>query len=274
MTLRRLGIALLLLLPLSLIIAQDGAEVVTSSTAEIDATDTLTRWVPNDSFGLGEYLKFSIGYGFITAGTATIAVADTQSYEDYLCYQIVTETASNGFFDNFYKVRDTSLSLMDVDGLYAHYFKKSLNEGSYHSRREVNFDYNSMLAHYRKDDNDPDTLELVPFTQDILSAMYYLRTQPMQVGEIWTVPTVPGDTLTELKVKVLGKEEVHVPAGKFDCLILEPLLTATGIFKSEGQIKVWVTDDRLHMPVLMKSKVIVGSIYAELEEFKLGVLDW
>ena len=88
------------------------------------------------------------------------------------------------------------------------------------------------------------------------------------------MPTIPGDTLTNMVVKVLGREEIDVPAGRFDCLILEPLLTATGIFKHEGQIKVWVTDDRLHMPVLMKSKVLVGSIYAELEEFKLGTLDW
>jgi hypothetical protein len=46
------------------------------------------------------------------------------------------------------------------------------------------------------------------------------------------------------------------------------------VFKQEGAIKVWLTDDRLRMPVLMKSKVFVGSIFAELEEYKLGNLDW
>jgi hypothetical protein len=73
---------------------------------------------------------------------------------------------------------------------------------------------------------------------------------------------------------VLERETISVPAGKFDCLVLEPLLTATGIFKHEGSIKVWVTDDRLHMPVLMKSKVLVGSIHAELEDYRLGELIW
>ena len=239
-----------------------------------EIVDTLSRWIPNDAFGLGEHLTFSIGYGFITAGTATLAVADTQTYENHLCYRILSETTSNSFVDRFYKVRDTSLSLIDVDGLYAHYFQKSLNEGSYHSQREVIFDYQAMGAYYRKDAEAVDTLELLTYTQDVLSAMYYLRTQPLEVGEIWNLPTVSGDTLTSLKIKVLGRETIDVPAGEFDCLVLEPLLSATGIFRHEGKIKVWVTDDRLHMPVLMKSKVLVGSIFAELEQFELGELDW
>jgi hypothetical protein len=264
-------VALLLLLATTL--ADEAPDsVVAADSAEVD--DTLSRWVLNDSFGLGEHLTFSIGYGFITAGTATLAVADTQTYENRLCYRILSETASNSFVDRFYKVRDTSLSLINVDGLYAHYFSKSLNEGSYHSQREVIFDYQALEAYYRKDAETVDTLGLVTYTQDVLSAMYYLRTQPLQVGETWSLPTVSGDTLTELKIKVLGRETIDVPAGEFDCLVLEPLLTATGIFKHEGKIKVWVTDDRLHMPVLMKSKVLVGSIYAELERFELGDLDW
>lgn len=245
----------------------------TLAVAPVEA-DSLSRWVPNDSFGLGEYLKFSLGYGFVSAGYATLSIPDTVTYNGNLCYRILNETASNSFVDKFYKVRDTSFSYMDADGLFAHYFRKSLNEGSYHSHREVEFDYDAMEARYRKDAEKVDTNAIVPFAQDILSAMYYLRTQKLEVGDTWTIPTVPGDTLTNLLVKVLGREAVDVPAGEFNCLILEPLLSATGIFRHEGQIKVWVTDDRLHLPVLMKSKVLVGSIYAELEEFRLGNLDW
>jgi len=35
----------------------------------------------------------------------------------------------------------------------------------------------------------------------------------------------------------------------------------------------FITDDRLRMPVLMKSKVIVGSITVELTDYTLGNLD-
>lgn len=238
------------------------------------APDTLDRLVINDSFGPGERLVFSLGYGFVSAGTAVIEVADTNTVAGHLCYRINSLTESNSFFDNFYKVRDTIVSQIDVDGLYSHHFFKALHEGSYDSRREVVFEQSRGLALYTKDDEAVDTLEIRPYAQDIMSVMYFVRTLPLEVGKTITIQTVTGGEVVDLQVKVLERETVSVPAGEFKCLVVEPLMTTTGVFKHEGRIKVWLTDDRLRMPVLMKSKVVVGSIHGELEEFRLGELNW
>jgi hypothetical protein len=236
--------------------------------------DSLTRQITNDAFGLGERLKFSVGYGPITAGTAWLEVVDTNSYEGHLCYRISSHTSSNGFFDSFYKVRDTILSQLDVDGLFSRYFFKVLHEGSYHSSREITLDHAARRAFFRKGNDKPDTVALLPFANDELSVLYYARTQPLKVGTSIRVPAISGDTSQMIEVRVLARETVEVPAGVFKCLVVEPMLVAAGVFKQEGAIKVWLTDDRLRMPVLMKSKVLVGSIFAELEEYKLGNLDW
>jgi hypothetical protein len=236
--------------------------------------DSLTRQIVNDAFGLGERLKFSIGYGPITAGTAWLEVADTNTYEGHLCYKISSHTSSNGFFDSFYKVRDTILSQLDVDGLFSRYFVKALHEGSYNSSREIILDHASRRAFFRKGNDKPDTVALLPFANDELSVLYYARTQPLKIGTSILVPSISGDTSQMIEVRVLARETVEVPAGVFKCLVVEPMLVAAGVFKQEGAIKVWLTDDRLRMPVLMKSKVLVGSIFAELEEYKLGNLDW
>jgi hypothetical protein len=252
--------------------AQGGSSAVTSP---LPATaDSLTRQVTNDAFGLGERLKFSIGYGPITAGTAWLEVLDTNSYEGRLCYKISSHTSSNGFFDSFYKVRDTIVSQLDVDGLFSRYFFKVLHEGSYHSSREIVLDHATRRAFFRKGNDKPDTVALLPFANDELSVLYYARTQPLKIGTSIRVPAISGDTSQMIEVRVLGRETVEVPAGVFKCLVVEPMLVAAGVFKQEGAIKVWLTDDRLRMPVLMKSKVLVGSIFAELEEYKLGNLDW
>jgi hypothetical protein len=240
---------------------------------EIDP-DSLSRVVVNDSFGPGERLLFSIGYGFVTAGTATLEVVDTNTFEDRFCYKIRSETNSNSFFDTFYKVRDTIISQIDVDGIFSHYFFKALNEGSYHSRQVIDFEPENGRAIFSKDDDEVDTLKIGAFAQDILSAMYYVRTLPLEVGQTLGVETISGNEVSTLQVRVLKREKVGVPAGDFQCLVVEPLLTTTGVFKAEGEIKVWLTDDRLRMPVLMKSKVVIGSIYAELKEFRLGDLNW
>jgi hypothetical protein len=262
-------------LPVMLIAIFLGARAtLRPSNAEAMPTDSLYREVTNDSFGPGEYLRFSVGYGFLTAGQATLEVQDTNSHNDHLCYRIYSETKSNSFFDGFYKVRDTVISQIDVDGIFSRYFRKAINEGSFHSVREIEFQPDLGQAISRKDTDEIDTVDIGSFAQDVLSAMYYVRTQPLKIGEVIKVNSVDRNKAHELSVRVLKKETVEVPAGQFDCIVVEPLLTEAGIFKQEGEIKVWLTDDRLKMPVLMKSKVLVGSIHAELEEFRLGDLNW
>ena len=57
---------------------------------------------------------------------------------------------------------------------------------------------------------------------------------------------------------------MKVEAGTFDCLVVEPVQETAGLFKHKGKLKVWMTDDDRKMPVLMKSKVLVGYLSAEL----------
>ena len=63
---------------------------------------------------------------------------------------------------------------------------------------------------------------------------------------------------------------VVTPAGAFDCVAIEPVLKAGGIFKSKGRLVIWLTDDEHRMPVLMKSKVAIGSISVVLQEARNG----
>ena len=253
----------------NLLAQETNVELGVESSPEVQS-----REVINDAFGLGERLLFSLGWGFITAGQATLEVADTNTIGDHLCYRITSRTTSNSVVDKFYKVRDTIISQIDVDGIFSCYFFKSLNEGSYHSIREIYFDHVGGEAICHKDQDQVDTLSIEQFSHDLISAFYYVRTQTLEVGQTLHVPTISGNKKHLLEVRVLKRETVEVPAGEFRCLVVEPLLSATGIFRHEGRIRVWLTDDRLHMPVLMKSKVVVGSIYAELKEFRLGDMDW
>jgi hypothetical protein len=72
-------------------------------------------------------------------------------------------------------------------------------------------------------------------------------------------------------IKVLRKEQVTVPAGTFDTIVIEPVLEETeGIFKQEGRIWIWVTDDEKKMPVILKSKIAIGNVEVKLESYTLG----
>jgi hypothetical protein len=223
------------------------------------------RYVENLAFGVGEKLEFDINYGFINAGTASMEVTRLIEYESRPCYQIVTRARSNSFFSTFYRVEDKVESIVDALGIFSWRFEKNLREGNYRANRVHFSNQRNNLVVY-----EDDTVAVLPHVQDALSTLYYVRTQPLVVGESLFVETFTDGKKYSLEVKVLKKESVEVEAGTFDCVVVEPLSQSVGVFKHEGRLKVWLTDDYLKMPVLMKSKVIVGSISAELTDFELG----
>jgi len=245
------------------------AEAAAESRSDITMPgDPIDRYQENLAFGVGEKLSFEVKYGFISAGTATMEVMRLIEYENRPCYQIVTLARSNSFFSTFYKVEDRVESIMDATGLFSWRFEKNLREGKYRSDRKYSFDQRGNSVVYKGD-----TIEIEPFVQDALSTLYFIRTQPLEVGKSFFLDNFIDGKKYHLEVKVLKRETITVDAGSFECLVVEPITQSVGIFKHEGRLKVWLTDDRLRLPVLMKSKVIVGSIAVELTDYELGSLD-
>lgn len=249
-------------------------EMGVAEAAADDPTDGLVaeepfdRYIENMAFGVDEKLSFDINYGFINAGTAEMEVARLVDYENRPCYQLVTQANSNTFFSSVYKVEDRVESIIDAVGLYSWRFEKKLREGKYRAERTYTFDQRNGRVYYKND-----TIETPTFVQDALSALYYIRTQDLKPGQSLFIDSFADGKLYKLEVRVLKKERITVKAGTFDCLVVEPLMKAVGVFKHQGNLKVWLTDDRLRMPVLMKSKVLVGSISAELTDYRLGEIE-
>ncbi len=239
--------------------ADDGSNGSVFEDAGID------RYVENDAFGVGEKLDFDIGYGFINAGYATLEVADLIEYNDRPCYLVTSRANSNKFFSSFYPVEDRVESIIDAVGIFTWHFEKRLREGKYHADKSYTFDQINHEVFY-----EGDTIGVAHYIHDALSVLYYARTQKLEVGKSIFIDNFTDGKHYPLEVRVLKRESVSVKAGKFDCLVVEPLLLSSGIFKHEGRLKVWLTDDRIKMPVLMKSKVLVGSITAELTDYRLG----
>lgn len=247
--------------------AQDNPANISKDTSAV-GPNRIDRRLANDAFGVGEWLHFEIGYGFINAGTATMEVADLIDYHGRPAYQIVTTAISNKFFTSFYPVKDRVESLIDAQGLFSWRFEKNLREGNYRSDRQYEFDQINHSVVYKND-----TIAVAAYVQDALSALYFIRTQKLEIGKSLFIDNFTDGKNYPLEVKVYRREKITTKAGEFECLVVEPLLQTAGIFQHQGKLTVWLTDDRVHIPVMMKSKVVVGAITAELTEYKLGQLE-
>lgn len=223
------------------------------------------RNLPNESFAPGEYLEYEVGYGFIKAGVATLEVRRTVNYKGYRSLELVSTARSYQALARLYNVEDYNYSIMDAPGLFSWHYQKDVHEGHYRAFKWADFDQKNRKIYAAED-----TLNASEFVHDALTALYYVRTLPLQVGQTVSLEAFSDGKKYTLEVNVLKKERVTVPAGSFRTLVVEPLLKTPGIFQQTGKIKVWLTDDRLRLPVLMKSRVLIGSISAQLKVFKLG----
>lgn len=225
--------------------------------------DTFANLLPEFvGFGVGEKLVFSVQYSLVTAGEATLEVRNIADLDGTPSYRIISDARTNKFFSAFFKVRDRFESYMDTTELYSLRYEKHVREGRFKRDESVVFDQTAHTATY-----EDKTVAIAPRTQDVLSALYYMRTLPLEVGQAVSFANHTDGKNYPLIVKVHGRERVTVEAGTFDCLVVEPILRGPAIFSQKGRLTVWVTDDRYKMPVLMKSKVIIGHVSAVLKEF-------
>jgi hypothetical protein len=214
-------------------------------------------------FGPGEVCSFKIQYGPVTAGESTIEVLDRLEYDGSTVYHLRTRARSLRFFDAFFKVRDQADSFMDVDSLHTRYYGKHQREGDF--RRDIEIHFNQRLHRaYFPDGKEVDT---PPGVQDILSAFFKVRAMVLQPGMEFDLPTHGDTALYPLKIKIHSREIVDSVLGPVTCLVVQPVIADDGLFKHEGDLFVWFTDDARRVPIKLRARVPVGAIEAELTAY-------
>ncbi|HOJ19442.1 MAG TPA: DUF3108 domain-containing protein [Ignavibacteriaceae bacterium] len=224
------------------------------------------RKLENKSFKVGEKLTFDVKYGFVTAGVAVMQIPSIKRISGRDAYHITFEVNSVPTFDPFYKVRDRYETYLDVEGLFPWRFEQHIREGGYSRDFSAFFDQRRGKAK-----TSEGSYSIPPYVNDIVSAFYLARTfdySKLKKGDKFRLQNFYKDKVYDLDVQYIGKERISVTAGTFDCIIVEPLVQEGGLFKSEGSILVWLTDDIIKLPVKVKSKIIIGSIDAELTKYE------
>lgn len=218
-----------------------------------------------DAFAVGERLIFDVGYGFITAGEAIMSIPQYDTVAGNPCLKVMFIVNSTPTFSWFYEVRDRYETYLDVDGIFPWQFEQHIKEGKYRRDFSAQFDQVNHLAKTSEGE-----YPIPPYVHDIVSAFYFARAldfSKMRIGEKIHFHNFYKDSTYNLDVKFLGRQQIEVGAGTFKCLIVEPLAQEGGLFKSEGRALLWLSDDDRKIPVKVSTKVIIGSIEAELREY-------
>lgn len=224
------------------------------------------RYVQNEAYGFGEKLEYKVGHKLMTVGTGYFYIQPNPIYKyGRPCYDIRFEVKSLPSLEWLYKVQDQYRTALDVGGIFPWEFEQIIREGKYRRHSTAVFNpFNNTATVKNKTYYTPE------YVHDIVSAFFYVRTMnlsAMKNGTTFYVKHFFDDTTMTLGVKVHRRETVEVDAGKFKCIVIEPLVVKGGLFKSEGNIFIWLTDDERKIPVKVATKILIGYVGAELVRY-------
>src|SRR6056300_1354989 len=227
---------------------------------------------PVESFQEGEWFQLRLHYGPFNASYATFSLErDTLKGKPVFHAKGFGETT--GLARWFFKVEDYYESYFDEKTGAPYKFIRNINEGGYTKNVEINFDHTLNTAKVLdKKKKETRQFQTEPNVHDLVSCFYYLRNhypqEGVSVNETFDINMFFDNENYVFKLKYLGKETIDSKFGEVKCLKFRPMVQSGRVFKEQESLTLWVSDDRNRLPIRFKADILVGSIMADLENFK------
>jgi hypothetical protein len=183
---------------------------------------------------------------------------------DQSLVKLVTRAQSRPAITKFFPVDNRVESILDPATLLPEHLVFKRREGKKKEDIEYTFHQKEGTVTAVKG-GTTETLEIPPGTQDIISCLYYARSElSLQPGSSLTMNVHHDKKNHKMEVRVEEVETISSSWGKVETARVLVVMPFQGIFLNQGNIRVWFTNDDRRIPIRMKAKVIIGSIVADL----------
>ena len=223
------------------------------------------------AFQPGETLKYNVSWSrFVTAGTAVMEVQEETMQDGKRVLHFIASGHSTGLVGRVYPVTDTALSVFDPSIMQSISYSLSEKYGKKERQRVVVFDHTQRTVVSKLNDDPPETIDVPAQVQDVLSSLYYLRTRgDLESGRTIIIDVLDSDKNWSVEFQILGREKLKTPVGEFSTIKVRTYPKYNGVFLNKGEAFIWLTDDSKKVPVLIMTKLKVGSFVLTLAEMKL-----
>ncbi|MGQ0813454.1 MAG: DUF3108 domain-containing protein [Gemmatimonadota bacterium] len=218
-------------------------------------------------FGVGERTTYKVVLGIVgDVGEGSLEVVDLDTVQGRPAYELRFRLKGGV---PFARVDNDYHSWLDAYSLVARRFKQDQKEVRYERHRF--FEFFPEEKRWRRLDADESGTMSTDEPLDDLSFLYFIRTLPLEVGRTYTLNRYFKDDGNPVTVKVLRKQTITVPAGRFNTIVVQPIIKTKGLFSEGGKAEVYFTDDDRRILVALKSRVkILKSLDMLLERYEPG----
>ena len=200
------------------------------------------------------------------------ASADPAPY----AFKFTGDVSSEGFFVKLFNIHfhQHVESIVDPESLAVQRTIKFDEQGKRVRSSETIFDRKvCKITWTERDPNDPTrplrtaSSDLSGPVQDVVSGIYYVRTQQLEVGKSFEVPISDSGRIYHVPVRVVEKKRMKTVLGRVPVVLVEvQLFGERGMVSTRGQFSIWLTDDQRHIPVSAALKTEYGTFDITLKK--------
>ena len=264
------------ILAVTAVLAGGGADAAAAQTAP-ERTGDVRLFAEEWPFPVGERAEYDVTFGPVRVGRASLAVETAELVRGEAAYRLAFELEGGPVF---YKIDDRTVSWLAPDPYRALRFEQVLREGGYRRHRRYELDqergtfdrqdWDEEAAAYRTHD-EIRGVEMPRLALDEISFLYLVRTLPLEVGRTYRFDSYFEEEGNPVIVEVLRRESVRLRSGRYETVVVRPIIRAGGLFGEEGQAEVFVADDETRAIVQLKVRMKVGAVNMYLSEYESGI---
>jgi len=225
-----------------------------------------------DAFKPGESLKFRIHYGFFNASYATLDLTE-EKLNNKKIYKATAIGRTTGLARFFFKVEDIYETFFDPLLVKPLKSTRNIYEGGYTKNVEIDYDYTNNIAKVNDIKNSKQTfVDIQKNVQDLISTFYFLRNHfdvnNLEINDYIRITIFFDAENYPFRMKFLGYENVKTKFGEINCLKFRPYIESGRVFRDSESLTLWVSNDKNKIPIKIEAGLRIGSIEADLEEFR------
>ncbi|MGH7653969.1 MAG: DUF3108 domain-containing protein [Gemmatimonadaceae bacterium] len=216
-------------------------------------------------WGTGESLEYTVKLAGLSSGNGIMQVIGIDTVRGraswHLHFNIKGSTPLG-----LYHVNDSYDSWMDAETLNSLRFQQDLLEGG--KKRLRNYEIFPDLGTYQQEGKEERASSASPL--DDASFFFFVRTLPLEVGQTYTFDKYFNPDANPVVIKVVRKDTIDVPAGRFPAIVLQPTIKTNGLFSKNGHAEIWLSDDEHRILLRMDTHFSFITLGLQLRKVTYG----
>ena len=232
--------------------------------------------IDNVSFKDNEELVYKIYYNWgimwLSAAEVVFKVKEKKNG-----YHISAVGKTYSSYEWLYKVHDKYEVFVDKETLLPQWSVRDIKENNYTQYEKMVFNQKEGMVTSTKGKTQKEaTSVIIPIkdcAHDVLSILYFVRNYPFKSfknGQSFPMSVFLDRETNNLTAKYNGikkKQEIK-GMGKFNAYSISPGTIEGKVFEKGNTMKMFISEDANHIPLLIETKLSVGSVKVALKSYK------